>query len=124
LNSENKSVQESPIASAYLAELVELINAGTISGKMAKDIFAEIYVTPESPKTLVQKKGLSQVTDEGELMKFIDEVIKENAKIVEDVKGGKDRAIGSLVGALMKKTKGRANPQLANELLKKRILGQ
>jgi aspartyl-tRNA(Asn)/glutamyl-tRNA(Gln) amidotransferase subunit B len=106
-----------------LAELVELINAGTINGKMAKDIFAEIYASPESPKAVVQKKGLSQVSDEGELIKLIDEVIKENAKIVEDVKGGKEAAIGSLVGALMKKTKGRANPKLANELIKKRILG-
>ncbi len=123
LNAEKKTVQESPVSSAYLAELVELINAGTINGKMAKDIFAEIYAAPQSPRALVQKKGLSQVSDEGELLKFIDEVIKENVKIVEDVKGGKEAAIGSLVGALMKKTKGRANPKLANELLKKRILG-
>jgi aspartyl-tRNA(Asn)/glutamyl-tRNA(Gln) amidotransferase subunit B len=123
LNAEKKSVQESPLTAAHLAELVELINAGTINGKMAKDIFAEIYASPESPKAVVQKKGLSQVSDEGELIKLIDEVIKENAKIVEDVKGGKEAAIGSLVGALMKKTKGRANPKLANELIKKRILG-
>lgn len=123
LNAENKTVKDSPIPAPSLAELVELIGAGTISGKMAKDIFAEIYASKESPKAVVQKKGLSQVSDEGELIKFIDEVIKENAKIVEDVKGGKERAIGSLVGALMKKTKGRANPQLANDLIKKRILG-
>jgi aspartyl-tRNA(Asn)/glutamyl-tRNA(Gln) amidotransferase subunit B len=106
-----------------LAELVDLIGTGAISGKMAKDIFAEIYESGESPKAVVLKKGLTQVSDEGELLKLIDEVIAENAKIVADVKGGKDKAIGSLVGALMKKTKGRANPQLANDLLKKRILG-
>lgn len=123
LNSDNKTIEQSPVSSASLAELVELLQAGTINGKMAKDIFAEIYLSGESPKAIVEKKGLSQVSDEGELAKFIDEVLAENAKIVEDVKGGKDRAIGSLVGALMRKTKGRANPQLANDLIKKKILG-
>jgi aspartyl-tRNA(Asn)/glutamyl-tRNA(Gln) amidotransferase subunit B len=123
LNAENKPVQESPVPAKSLAELVDLIGTGAISGKMAKDIFAEIYESGESPKAVVLKKGLTQVSDEGELLKLIDEVIAENAKIVADVKGGKDKAIGSLVGALMKKTKGRANPQLANDLLKKRILG-
>lgn len=123
LNAENKTIESSPVSNKAMAELVELIQSGAISGKMGKDIFSEIYTSGESPKTVVEKKGLSQVSDEGELAKFIDEVLTENPKIVEDVKGGKERAIGSLVGALMKKTKGRANPQLANDLLKKKILG-
>lgn len=123
LNADNKTIRDCALPATALAELVALIGSGTISGKMAKDIFTEVYGSGESPKKLVEKKGLSQVSDEGELIKFIDEVIKENPKIVDDVKGGKDKAIGSLVGALMKKTKGRANPQLANELIKKRILG-
>jgi aspartyl-tRNA(Asn)/glutamyl-tRNA(Gln) amidotransferase subunit B len=123
LNAENKTIESSPVSDKAMAELVELIQSGAISGKMGKDIFSEIYTSGESPKTVVEKKGLSQVSDAGELAKFIDEVLAENPKIVEDVKGGKERAIGSLVGALMKKTKGRANPQLANDLLKKKILG-
>lgn len=121
LNQDKKTIAESPIAPKGLAELVELINAGTLSGKMAKEVFTEVYGSGESPKALVAKKGLTQVSDEGELLKLVDEVINENPKVVADVKGGKAQAIGSLVGALMKKTKGRANPQLANELLKKRI---
>ncbi|MCB4755824.1 MAG: Asp-tRNA(Asn)/Glu-tRNA(Gln) amidotransferase subunit GatB [Elusimicrobia bacterium] len=124
LNEQNKSVAESPVAAASLAELVELIQSGTLSGKMGKDVFAEIYASGESPQAVVKRKGLSQVSNESELLKFIDEVLQENPKIVQDVKGGKDRAIGSLVGALMKKTQGRANPQMANDLLRKRILGQ
>lgn len=122
LNAEKKSVTESPVPAAHLAELVDLILSGTLSGKMGKDVFADIYTSGESPKEVVKKKGLTQVTDEGALLKLVDEVINENPKIVQDVKGGKERAIGSLVGALMKKTKGRANPQLANELLKKQIM--
>jgi aspartyl-tRNA(Asn)/glutamyl-tRNA(Gln) amidotransferase subunit B len=121
LNAENKGIKESAVTARSLAELVHLIQTGTLSGKMAKDVFAAIYVSGESPQSYVQKNGLSQVSDEDELIKFVDEVISENPKSVEDVKSGKEKAIGSLVGALMKKTKGRANPQLANALLKKRI---
>lgn len=121
LNADSKEITESPVGAQSLAELVDLIQSGTLSGKMGKDVFAELYEKGGSAKEIVKSKGLAQVSDEGELLKFIDEVIKENPKIVEDVKGGKDRAIGSLVGALMKKTKGQANPQLANQLLKKRI---
>ena len=121
LNADKKNIEDSPVSARNLAELVSLIQSGQISGKMAKDIFAEIYVSGESPRKVVEKKGLSQVSDEGELLKLVEEVIRENPAVVQDVKSGKERAIGSLVGALMKKTKGRANPQLANELLRKRI---
>lgn len=121
LNSDKKTIRESPVSAPALAELVELIQAGTLSGKMAKDVFAEIYQSGEMPEAVVAKKGLTQVSDEGELLKFVDDVIAENPKMVADVKGGKERALGGLVGALMKKTKGRANPQLANELFKKRL---
>lgn len=121
LNEENKEITSSPLSATMLAELVELVQTGAISGKMAKDIFADVYEKGGSPKAIVKEKGLAQVSDEGALLKLIDEVIQENAKIVEDVKGGKEKAIGSLVGALMKKSKGQANPQLANQLIKKRL---
>jgi aspartyl-tRNA(Asn)/glutamyl-tRNA(Gln) amidotransferase subunit B len=106
-----------------MAELIELLQGGTVSGKMGKDIFSDCYQSGSSPKEVVAQKGLSQVSDESALLKFIDEVVQENPKVVEDVKAGKEKAIGSLVGALMKKTKGQANPQKANELLRKKILG-
>jgi aspartyl-tRNA(Asn)/glutamyl-tRNA(Gln) amidotransferase subunit B len=121
LNADKRTIEDSPVAPAAIAELVELVQAGTLSGKLAKEVFAEAYDGGGSPKAIVAKKGITQVTDEGELLKFVDEVIAENPKIVQDVKGGKQQAIGSLVGQLMKKTKGRANPQLANELFRKRI---
>ncbi len=121
LNADKKDISESPVSPKGIAELVELVQAGTLSGKLAKDVFAEAYASAGSPKDIVSKKGLTQVTDEGELMKFVDEVIAENPKVVADFKGGKAQAVGSLVGQLMKKTKGRANPQLANDLFRKRI---
>ena len=121
LNEEKISIVESPVKARHLAELVDLIQTGAISGKMGKDVFSEIYKSGDSPKEIVEKKGLSQVSDEGELKTLIQAVLKENPKIVQDVKNGKERAIGSLVGALMKKTKGRANPRMANELIKKEI---
>jgi aspartyl-tRNA(Asn)/glutamyl-tRNA(Gln) amidotransferase subunit B len=121
LNAEKKEISQSPVTPSALAELVHLILSGTLSGKMGKDVFADVYQGLGSPKDIVQKKGLTQVSNEADLIKFVDEVLAENPKVVEDVKAGKDRAIGSLVGALMKKTKGQANPQLANQLIKKRI---
>lgn len=121
LNADHRDIRESTVSAESLAELVDLIQSGTISGKMGKDIFAEIYASGERPARIVEKKGLRQLSDENELLAKIDEVIKENPKIVDDIKAGKDRAIGSLVGSLMKKTGGRANPQLANQLFKKRI---
>jgi aspartyl-tRNA(Asn)/glutamyl-tRNA(Gln) amidotransferase subunit B len=121
LNADKRTISDSPVTPAGIAELVALIQAGTLSGKLAKEVFGEAYASGGSPKDIVAKKGLTQVTDEGELLKFVDEVIAENPKIVADVKGGKEAAVGSLVGRLMQKTKGRANPQLANALFKKRI---
>lgn len=122
LNSDKKSIEASPVTAQALVEVVGLIQANTLSGKMAKDVFAEMYEKGGLPKDIIQSKGLFQVSNEEELLKLIDEVLKENPKIVEDVRGGKEKAIGSLVGALMKKTKGQANPQMANELIKKRIV--
>jgi aspartyl-tRNA(Asn)/glutamyl-tRNA(Gln) amidotransferase subunit B len=121
LNADKKSIDESPVRAPAMAELVQLVLAGTLSGKMAKDVFAESYDAGAAPKDIVAKKGLAQVSDEGELLKFVDEVIAENAKVVADLKGGKQQALGSLVGALMKKTKGRANPQLANKLFQQKL---
>lgn len=121
LHADRKEITDSPTGAGQLAELVDLIQTGTLSGKMAKDVFAEMYQTGESAKAVVAKKGLSQVSNEGELLRFIDEVIGENPKVADDVRNGKEKAIGSLVGALMKKTKGQANPQLANQLLRKKL---
>ena len=94
-----------------------------ISGKTAKEVFAVMFATQESPAKIVQTKGLLQVVEESTIARWCDEAIQENPKAVQEYKGGKERALGSLIGAVMKKSQGKANPQLVNELLKKALSG-
>lgn len=108
----------SRVAPEAIAELVSLVDAGRITGKMAKDIFPEMLATGKAPAALVAEKGLEQISDEGELKKVCEEVIAENPGPVSTYKGGKTGAFGFFVGQVMKKTKGTANPQLANSILK------
>lgn len=102
-----------------LAGMIRLIEDGTISGKIAKDLLAEMFSTGQTAKELVERKGLVQISDEGALELVAREVVAANPGPVADYRGGKDRAFGFLVGQLMKATKGKANPQLANEVLRK-----
>lgn len=118
LNAEKKTITESPVAAEQLAGLVVLVLKGTISGKTAKTVFAEMAATGKNPDVIVREKGLLQISDESALAKICAEAVAENPKAVEEFRAGKERAIGSLVGAVMKKTQGQANPQLANKLLK------
>ena len=118
LNRINKSITESPVSYKDMAKLVELIKKDTISGKIAKTVFAEMFDTSSSPEKIVKEKGLLQITDESSIKKLVEEVVKENSAIVEQYKGGKAQAFGSLVGAVMKKSQGKANPQMVNRLLK------
>jgi len=121
LNEHTMSVSESRITPGSLARLVALIKDGTISGKTAKDIFDEMFATGRSPDEIVKQKGLTQISDESELLRAIDEVIAASPQVVESYKAGKTKAAGSLVGQVMKATGGRANPQLVNQLLTKRL---
>jgi aspartyl-tRNA(Asn)/glutamyl-tRNA(Gln) amidotransferase subunit B len=114
-----KSIEESPVSPAQLAELVGLIQKGTITGKAAKDVFAVVFDTGESPSKIVEAKGLKAVGDTATIEKWCAEAIAEMPKAVEEYRGGKERAIGSLVGLVMKKSQGKATPQLVNETLKK-----
>lgn len=118
LNAEGKSIADSPVSPTGLRGLVELIDGGTISGKIAKDVFAEMFTSGREAKAIVDEQGLTQVSDTGELEEIIRRVIANNAKAVEDFKAGKEKSFGSLVGGVMKETKGRANPALVNELLR------
>lgn len=104
-----------------LARLIKLIDEGTISGKIAKTVFAEMLETHKDPDTIVKEKGLIQITDQAEIEKIVDKVLAENPDPVQQVLQGRDRALGFLVGQVMKLTHGKANPQLVNELLKKKI---
>jgi aspartyl-tRNA(Asn)/glutamyl-tRNA(Gln) amidotransferase subunit B len=109
---------------AHLAQLVEMIDSGRISGKIAKQVFPGMLETGRSPDEIVREKGLVQISDASALEGVVDEVIAENADVAEDYRSGKDKALGRLVGQIMRKTKGQANPQLVNDLLRKKLRGE
>lgn len=117
LNASGKEIQESPITPQGLAELLTLIDKGTISGKIGKQVFEEMFNTGQGAEEIVKAKGLVQITDEGAIKAVVEKVIAANPKSVEDYKNGKKQAIGFLVGQVMKETKGKANPQLVNKFL-------
>ncbi len=121
LNEEGCSISDSTISASNLAELLELIDDQTISGKIAKSVFEEMYETGKRASTIVEEKGLKQVTDADFLEKVVSEVIKENPKEVEKYLKGAEKVIGFFVGQVMKKTQGKANPRLVNELLRNKL---
>ncbi len=104
-----------------LVAMLELIDNNTISGKIAKQILPEILKTGKDASVIIKEKNLSQITDSAAIESVIDEVINENKKVVEEVKNGKDKALMFLVGQVMKKTRGKANPQIVNSLIKKKL---
>lgn len=105
----------------HLVELCELVQSGKISGKMAKQLFAEVFETGASPSGLVEARGLEQIESDEDLIPVVDEVLGANAEAVESFKSGKQGVIGFLVGQVMKKTQGRASPQKVQELLRRRM---
>ncbi len=115
---ENKiEIDQSQILPEHLAELIELIEKNTINGKIAKQIFPEMFDTGKKAMTIVQEKGLLQITDTSEIEKIVDDVLNANPVIVELIKSGKDKAKSFIVGQVMKISKGKANPNLVNEIL-------
>jgi len=100
-----------------------MVKEGTISGKIAKDVFEEMYRTGEGPGKIVKDKGWTQIVDEAEIEKAIEITMQANPKQVEDYRKGKEKLFGFFVGEVMKQTKGKANPNLVNELLKKKLKG-
>ena len=121
LNKEGKSLDETPVTAEQLGGLIALISDNTISGKIAKDVFAEMMATGKDAASIVAEKGLKQITDTGAIEKIVDEVIAENPDNVAAYKGGKDKLFGFFVGQVMKKSAGKANPDLINDLLKKKL---
>ena len=125
LNRDGLSVEQSPIAPAQLAALLNRIQDGTISGKAAKEIFQLMWLEPSTDHTIVDRiiddKGLKQVSDSGAIEKIIDEVMAANANSVAEFKAGKEKAFNSLVGQIMKASKGKANPAQVNALLKAKL---
>lgn len=124
LNSRAMSITAIKMKPASLAGLLKEIDSGKISGKMAKEIIPEMCDTGKEASVIISEKGLSQISDVSELEKFADEAIAENSKTVEDFMKGKDSALMFLVGQVMKKTRGKANPAMVNEVLRKRLAGK
>jgi aspartyl-tRNA(Asn)/glutamyl-tRNA(Gln) amidotransferase subunit B len=121
LNEDKRSIRECPIKAEALADMIKLIEEGAISGKMAKEVVEDMYKTGKSPQDIIKEKGLVQITDEGELIKTITSIIESNQAQVAEYRGGKEKVFGFFVGLVMKATKGKANPQLVNEILKKML---
>ncbi|UYX52906.1 Asp-tRNA(Asn)/Glu-tRNA(Gln) amidotransferase subunit GatB [Bacillus thuringiensis] len=121
LNKQQKELKDVALTPAGLAKMVQLIEKGTISSKIAKKVFNELIEKGGDPEEIVKAKGLVQISDEGTLRKVVTEILDNNEQSIEDFKNGKDRAIGFLVGQIMKATKGQANPPLVNKILLEEI---
>ncbi|WP_339268048.1 Asp-tRNA(Asn)/Glu-tRNA(Gln) amidotransferase subunit GatB [Paenibacillus sp. FSL W8-0187] len=117
LNSNNLELSEVKITGQGLGEMIGLIEKGTISSKIAKTVFKEMLESGKLPAQIVEEKGLVQISDEGAIKRIVEQVVANNPQSVEDYKAGKQKAIGFLVGQVMKESKGKANPALANKLL-------
>jgi aspartyl-tRNA(Asn)/glutamyl-tRNA(Gln) amidotransferase subunit B len=123
LNKQGLGIEASPISAAALGEMIDLIADGTISGKIAKDVFAAMVETGKSASVIVEERGLRQVTDTGAIEGAIDAVIAANADKLAEFRSGKDKLFGFFVGQVMKATQGKANPALLNELLRSKLQG-
>lgn len=121
LKKDDKEIETCPVTAKNLAQLVALIDEGTISGKIAKTVFAEMYQTGKEANAIIKEKNLVQVSDTNAIEKVIDDIIKMNPAQVEQYQSGKDKVFGFFVGQVMKATQGQANPQIVNELLKKKL---
>jgi len=121
LNEAGIELADSRIGPAQLAGLVRLVDGGSISGKQAKAVLGEMFATGKDADVIAKEKGLEQISDSGAIESVVDEVIAANSEAADKVRGGNEGTIGFLVGQVMKKTRGQANPGLVNELLKKKL---
>lgn len=123
LNRENKTIEECPVSAAHLAGLINEIQAGVISGKIAKEVFTLMWESGDEAAALIEEHGLKQVSDDGPILIIIDKVLAENPDKVAEYQAGKDKLFGFFVGLVMKNMAGKANPELVNKLLKERLGG-
>ena len=122
LNKQGKTIKNSPISAEALGGLIDLISDQTISGRIAKEVFEDMWVSGKNAAQIVEEKGLKQVTDTGAIEKVIDDILAANADKVAEYKSGKDKLFGFFVGQVMKASGGKANPAMLNELLKKKLV--
>jgi len=121
LNEGKIGIEDFIVTPAMLAELVKLVDNGAINNATAKIIFSEMVETGEEPNSIVEKKGLTQISNESELESIVSNIIDENEKVVEDYRNGKKNALGFLMGKIMQKTKGKANPKMVSQMLEEKI---
>jgi len=121
LKRDEREVEECPVSPENLVGLLKLIDSGVVSGKIAKTIFEEMYSTGGKAEAIVEEKGLRQVKDEDAIESIVDEVLLENTAEVAQYRGGKEKLLGFFVGQVMKKSRGKANPQMVNEILRRKL---
>ena len=121
LKESEKDIEHAPIKASQLAEMIKLIDDKTISSKMAKTVFAEMWKTGQNAGDIVKAQGMSQITDAGAIEKIVDEIIAKNPSQVTEYLSGKEKVFGFFVGQVMKASKGQANPETVNDLLKKKL---
>ncbi|MGX8834096.1 Asp-tRNA(Asn)/Glu-tRNA(Gln) amidotransferase subunit GatB [Amedibacillus sp. YH-ame6] len=120
LNKDNIKIVDNPCKAQHLANMINMVDKGEISGKQAKEVFEEI-MKGKDPKTVVEEKGMKQMSDSSQLLDIITSVLDSNPQSIEDFKNGKDRAVGFLVGQVMKASKGQANPAMTNKMIQEEL---
>ena len=121
LNEIDKSIEESPISSKKLGQLLDLINDGTVSNNIAKEVFEEMFKSSKEAKEIIEEKGLKQISNEDDIEKLVDKIIIENETQVKQFKEGNTKVMGWFVGQIMKLTKGQANPGIVNKIILKKL---
>ena len=121
LNKENLSINETKVEARLMGQLLNKIKDSTISGKIAKEVFEEMWATKKGPEEIIEGKGLQQMTDSNEIENIIGQVLEENPKQLKQYKEGKEKLLGFFVGQIMKATSGKANPGQVNKLLKEKL---
>ena len=116
LNEKEQEPSDIPFTAKELGELVILIDKGTISSKIAKQVLEELFENPRNPEDIIKEKGWIQISDEGAIKEVVQKILEANPASIADFKAGRDRALGYLVGQAMKETKGKANPQMLNKM--------
>lgn len=121
LKRDQKEIEQCPVKPASLASLLKMVENDTISGKIAKTVFEEMYMTGKDPESIVKEKGLVQISDDSVILRYVEEVIRDNPEQVQAYKKGKEKLFGFFIGEVMKRSRGKANPKLVNEILKERL---
>ncbi len=121
MNTNNVEIDEIKVTPEHLGRMIGLMEKGTISSKIAKNVFKQMLETGQYPEVIVEEQGLVQISDTGAIGAAVDEILASNPQSIEDLLSGKEKALGFLVGQVMKATKGKANPQLVNEMIRERI---